>query len=320
MDTEALVYVDVEGQPTPVGRLWARMRRGRGSASFEYDEEWLAHAQRFALEPALPLGAGPFHTAADKPMFGAFGDSAPDRWGRALMRRAERREAERTGKTPSTLREIDYLLRVNDEARLGALRFAQTPGGPFLASDEAKPIPPLVELPRLLSAAEHVAGDSDSDEDLRLLLAPGSSLGGARPKASVRDKDGHLGIAVNQMTGDDQRVFYWQNLGRNLREASSYGTLISTTVLPWGYQNAVGRIGYDTNLDQLIVPHMDVSSLSIESGFDFVIPNVGIDSFVSFNFRDDANISLIMGFTATPDDYFVLGAKQSGQRRPYCQN
>jgi serine/threonine-protein kinase HipA len=110
-------------------------------------------------------------------------------------RRAERREAERSGKTPGTLREIDYLLRVNDEARLGALRFAQTPGGPFLASDKVKPIPPLVELPRLLSAAEHVTGDSDSDEDLRLLLAPGSSLGGARPKASVRDRDGHLAIA-----------------------------------------------------------------------------------------------------------------------------
>jgi hypothetical protein len=98
------------------------------------------------------------------------------------MRRAERREAEHTGKTPRTLREIDYLLRVIDEARLGALRFSQKPGGPFLAADEVTPIPPLVELPRLLSAAEHVVDDSDSNEDLRLLLAPGSSLGGARPR------------------------------------------------------------------------------------------------------------------------------------------
>ena len=218
MDTEALVYLDVDGQPTLVGRLWARMRRGRDSASFEYDEEWLAHAQRFALEPALQLGAGPFHTAADKPMFGAFGDSAPDRWGRVLMRRAERREAERTGKTPSTLREIDYLLRVNDEARLGALRFAQTPGGTFLASDEVRPIPPLVELPRLLSAAEHVAGDSDSDEDLRLLLAPGSSLGGARPKASVRDKDGHLAIAKFPHKDDELDAVRWEAVALRLAE------------------------------------------------------------------------------------------------------
>jgi serine/threonine-protein kinase HipA len=216
MNTEALVYVDVDGQPTLVGRLWARTRRGRDSASFEYDEGWLAHAQRFALDPALTLGAGPFHTAADKPMFGAFGDSAPDRWGRALMRRAERREAERSGKTPSTLREIDYLLRVNDEARLGALRFAQTPDGPFLASDKEKSIPPLVELPRLLSAAEHVTGDSDSDEDLRLLLAPGSSLGGARPKASVRDKDGHLAIAKFPHKDDELDTVRWEAVALRL--------------------------------------------------------------------------------------------------------
>jgi len=218
MDTDVFVYVDVDGQPTLVGRLWARMRRGRDSASFEYDEEWLALAQRFAVEPALPLGPGPFHTAADKPMFGAFGDSAPDRWGRVLMRRAERREAERTGRTPRTLREIDYLLRVNDEARLGALRFAQAPGGPFLASDEVKPIPPLVELPRLLSAAEHVVGDSDSDEDLRLLLAPGSSLGGARPKASVRDKDGHLAIAKFPHKDDDLDAVRWEAVALKLAE------------------------------------------------------------------------------------------------------
>jgi len=218
VDTEALVYVDLDGQPALVGRLWARMRRDRDSASFEYDEEWLTHAQRFALEPALPLGAGPFHTAADKPMFGAFGDSAPDRWGRTLMRRAERRAAERSGRTPRTLREIDYLLRVNDEARLGALRFALTPGGPFLASDEVMPIPPLVELPRLLTAADRVVGDSDSDEDLRLLLAPGSSLGGARPKASVRDKDGHLAIAKFPHKDDELDAVRWEAVALRLAE------------------------------------------------------------------------------------------------------
>jgi hypothetical protein len=88
------------------------------------------------------------------------------------------------------VREIDYLLLVDDEARQGALRFAEKEGGPFLADQDPRKIPPLIELPRLLSAAEHVMADKASDEDLRLLLAPGSSLGGARPKASVRDKDG----------------------------------------------------------------------------------------------------------------------------------
>jgi serine/threonine-protein kinase HipA len=134
------------------------------------------------------------------------------------MRRAERREAKRKGRTPRTLREVDYLLRVTDEARLGALRFAEKPGGPFLASDEVTPIPPLVELSRLLSAAERVADDSDSDEDLRLLLAPGSSLGGARPKASVRDKDGHLAIAKFPHKDDELDTVRWEAVALRLAE------------------------------------------------------------------------------------------------------
>ena len=218
MDTEVLVYVDLEGEPVQVGRLWARMRKGRDSATFEYDEDWLGRHDRFALEPALQLGPGPFHTSADKPIFGAIGDSAPDRWGRVLMRRAERRRAQRAGETPRTLREIDYLLMVNDEARQGALRFAREPGGPFLAANDVTPIPPLVELPRLLSAAENVVGNSDSDEDLRLLLAPGSSLGGARPKASVRDRDGSLVIAKFPHKDDEIDIVRWEAVALSLAD------------------------------------------------------------------------------------------------------
>jgi len=102
------------------------------------------------------------------------------------MRRAERRRADRQKSTPRALREIDYLLRVSDEARHGALRFAEEESV-FLAPSRQVPIPPLVELPGLLTASERVNEDTDTEEDLRLLLAPGSSLGGVRPKASVRD-------------------------------------------------------------------------------------------------------------------------------------
>ncbi len=216
MEKQVFVYVDLRGAPHLVGRLWGRVRKGKGSATFEYDDGWLAHADRFSLEPALKLGPGPFHTASDKPLFGAIGDSAPDRWGRVLMRRAERRRAERAGETPRTLWEIDYLLMVDDEARQGALRFAEREGGPFLAQHGATKIPPLIELPRLLSAAEHVMSDSDSDEDLRLLLAPGSSLGGARPKASVRDRDGHLAIAKFPHKGDEINTVLWEAVALTL--------------------------------------------------------------------------------------------------------
>lgn len=208
METETFVYVELSGKPHLVGRLWSRMRKERESASFEYADEWLGNQLRFALEPALTLDAGAFHT--DRAIFGAIGDSAPDRWGRVLMRRAERRRAEIEGRASRTLREIDYLLMVDDEARQGALRFSSKEGGPFLAQFGRKKIPPLVELPKLLSAAEHVLEDSESDEDLRLLLAPGSSLGGARPKASIRDRDGSLAIAKFPHEGDEINTVLWE--------------------------------------------------------------------------------------------------------------
>ncbi len=210
MDREALVYVDLDGRPHLAGRLWARAQKGRESATFEYDKTWLEHKERFSLEPALKLGPGPFHTAADVPMFGAIGDSAPDRWGRALMRRMERKQAEREGRVPRTLWEMDFLLLVDDEVRPGALRFAEREGGPFLREAGAKRIPPVVELPKLLAAAQRVIDEKETDEDLLLLLAPGSSLGGARPKASVREKNGSLAIAKFPRKDDQVNTVVWE--------------------------------------------------------------------------------------------------------------
>lgn len=210
MDREVFVYVDLDGKPHFVGRLWARVRKDKESATFEYAPSWLEQPERFSLEPALALGPGPFHTPGDLPMWGAIGDSAPDRWGRVLMRRMERRRADREKQTPRTLHEIDFLLLVDDEARQGALRFAEQEGGPFLREEGVKRIPPLVELPKLLSAAEHVLDDQDSEEDLRLLFAPGSSLGGARPKASIRENDGHLTIAKFPRRDDDFNAVLWE--------------------------------------------------------------------------------------------------------------
>lgn len=235
MDEEVFVYIDFDGELHLVGRLWARLRKGRESATFEYDKAWLAHPARFSLEPALQLGPGPFHTQVGKPLFGSIGDSAPDRWGRVLMRRAERRWAEQAGETPRSLREVDYLLRVNDEARQGALRFARQPGGPYLAYDNTHPIPPLIELPKLLSAAERVDGDSGSNEDLRLLLAPGSSLGGARPKASVRDKDNQLLIAKFPHVNDELNIVVWEAVALRLAEKAGI------PVPRWRLENSAGK-------------------------------------------------------------------------------
>lgn len=181
-DKEIFVSIQFGVETHLVGTLWCHQKNNRQSASFMYDHNWLKHPERFAIDPALQLTPGTFHTSESQLLFGAIGDSAPDRWGRVLMRRSENARAKANGETPRSLQEADYLLGVHDEARLGALRFSEHPNGPFLADDDKKSIPPLIRLPQLLGATERYLNESESYEDLRLLLLPGSSLGGARPK------------------------------------------------------------------------------------------------------------------------------------------
>ena len=214
MERRILVHVDLNGTPTLVGRLRVRVRGGGESASFDYDPDWLNHPRRFALEPALALGPGPFHTR--RALFGSIGDSAPDRWGRVLLRRDEVRRARHEGRAPRTLFESDFLLRVDDELRMGALRFSRSPDEPFLAEPRARRIPPLVDLGRLLAASTRVTRDEEGDDDLRLLLGPGSSLGGARPKAAVRDGDGGLAIAKFPHAADEYDIVLWEGVALSL--------------------------------------------------------------------------------------------------------
>ena len=214
-DQAVEVHFDLHGVPVLVGRLHVRTSRGREGATFLYAPEWLRHPERFALEPGLVLGAGPYHTEAGRALFGALGDSAPDRWGRNLLARVERRRARAERRAPQTLREVDYLLGVSDEIRPGALRFRLEAAGPFLAAGGGDAVPPLVELPRLLGAAGRVESESETAEDLRLLLAPGSSLGGARPKASVRDR-GRLYIAKFPSGQDGYDLVGWEAVALTL--------------------------------------------------------------------------------------------------------
>jgi serine/threonine-protein kinase HipA len=221
-DKRFLVHIDLEGETLPVGRIWVRSSKGRESATFEYDAAWLNEPRRFALEPALVLSHGPQHTAAGRRLFGAFGDSAPDRWGRLLIQREERRKAREENRAPRTLTEADYLMGVGDIARQGALRFSQSEGGPFLAAQVQ--IPPLVRLSALLNAALRITADRGSDEDLKLLLAPGSSLGGSRPKASIVDRDGSLAIAKFPQHGDLLPVNRWEAVALTLAAKAGIST------------------------------------------------------------------------------------------------
>jgi serine/threonine-protein kinase HipA len=191
--------------------------------SFEYHRDWLALSAHFSLEPAMKAGAGVFTPDRGREMFVSIGDSAPDTWGRRLMQRMERRSAKAEGRAVRTLTEADYLLGVADISRLGALRFCLSGEQEFQAPHAAG-IPPFIQLGRLLSVTERVLRDEETDEDLLLLFAPGSSLGGARPKASVADKDGHLAIAKFPKQDDDYRIETWEEVALTLADAAGIRT------------------------------------------------------------------------------------------------
>ena len=158
------------------------------------------------------------------PLFGSFSDSAPDSWGRILMRRYEAQLAKEKGQRPRTLNEIDYLLHVNDFARQGALRFKTEENDQFLWPGDLKAIPPLVRLSQLLSAAEKIIDAKEEDRDLQLLLIPGSSLGGARPKASVIDEAGNLAIAKFPKKDDVTNTVLWEAVALTLAKACGLNT------------------------------------------------------------------------------------------------
>src|SRR4051812_15879703 len=188
------VGVEIAGHEVLAGRLWSHRRRAAESATFAYDAGYLARVDAYALDPALPLVAGQQQTPQSSPIFGAFSDCAPDRWGRRLIDRAEQGRIQREGGAERSRGEIDYLLGVRDDLRQGALRFRDPETGVHLA-DEATGVPRVVELGALLHAAERLERDEASEAELRELLRGGSSLGGARPKAHVRATDGRVAIA-----------------------------------------------------------------------------------------------------------------------------
>jgi serine/threonine-protein kinase HipA len=217
------IHIDLDGTTRQVGLLRRHVSRRAETVTFEYDDAWLADNNRFSIEPALTLTRGVFPTPRNQEIFGSIGDSAPDTWGRRLMQRSERRLAEKEKRPVRTLTEADYLLGVADETRLGALRFRWTDSPTFQAPPRAG-VPALIELGRLLQITERILRDEETDEDLQLIFAPGSSLGGARPKASVVDQHGHLAIAKFPKETDDYSIETWEEIALRLADRAGIAT------------------------------------------------------------------------------------------------
>lgn len=184
-------------EPKIIGVLSAQQAKGKKAFSFEYDNDWLKTEQKFLLDPDIQLYGGPQYPN-QKENFGIFLDSMPDTWGRTLMKRREYHWAKVNNDKPRTLYDIDFLLGVYDESRMGALRFKTDPNGDFLDNNVNASCPPWSSIRELQNAA-HIFENDDENEEvdrwLSVLMAPGSSLGGARPKANILDLDKSLWIA-----------------------------------------------------------------------------------------------------------------------------
>lgn len=213
--TTVEVLVDDAGSTRLVGQAHVTRTRGAISTTFLYDPDYLA-SDGTSIDPALPLVSGAQHQSG---LVRAFADSAPDRWGRNLVEKAERARARDEGRAPRRLDDLDFLLGVSDDTRQGALRYRLPGGGSFLGKPSH--VPRLVSLPELLRASDELASDEDPSRAVKQLLDTGTTgLGGARPKASVRLDDGSLAIAKFPHGSDQWDVMAWEATALDLMETA----------------------------------------------------------------------------------------------------
>ena len=196
--TDIYVYAHWIGMPEPkcIGILGAQQAKGKKAFSFEYDRDWIHSKEQMLIDPDIGWYIGQQYPNK-KENFGVFFDSMPDTWGRTLMKRRAAQNT-RAGGKPTILYDIDFLLGVHDECRMGALRFKLDKEGPFLDDNRHSAIPPMSSIKEVQYAAKILESDEETEmvkKWLAILIAPGSSLGGARPKANVRDENGELWIA-----------------------------------------------------------------------------------------------------------------------------
>lgn len=222
MSKNIFVYGDWEslGQPTLIGILNADLLRGKEIFSFEYDTDWLKTQKFSFFDPDLQLYKGRQYTQQNKNLFGFFTDSCPDRWGRLLITRREAIEAREENRSPRKMLESDFLIEIQDISRMGALRFKTDKEGPFLADNAKYAIPIWTNIRELEQASYLLEKEDISLEEekkkLQMLIYPGSSLGGARPKATVQAPDGSLWIAKFPSRHDESDSGAWEMVTHEL--------------------------------------------------------------------------------------------------------
>lgn len=212
------VYDDFSAdQPILMGKLFVNVIKDGEAYSFEYEKDWLkGNKASFTLDPELMPYLGRQYPTG-KNIFGLFADASPDRWGRVLMNKRERITAQKEGRKPNKLYDSDYLLGVYDETRMGGIRFKLDQEGSFISDDKDTATPPWTTLRTLEEASRNYERDDGlSEKWLTQLIKPGSSLGGARPKATVVDTKGQLWIAKFPSRNDENDTGAWEMVVHDL--------------------------------------------------------------------------------------------------------
>jgi serine/threonine-protein kinase HipA len=284
--------------PRLMGTLGATPSRGKEIFSFEYHPDWLKDPDAQTLDPAIGLFGGTQYAPSETPNFGMFLDSCPDRWGRVLMRRREAQLARDEGRKERKLLESDYLLGVHDSHRMGGLRFRTTTDGPFLDNNQDVACPPWTSLRELEQISLQLEQDDAADNPdyarwLRMLIAPGGSLGGARPKAGVLDENGELWIAKFPSRRDEFDIGAWESVACKL--AGQAGIQVETS------KTAKFASDHHTFLAKRFDRTPDGGRVHFASAMTLLQRSDGDDSSSGVSYLDLAQLIIKSGYQADRD-------------------
>lgn len=297
MSTNVLcVYADFDwlDRPALVGHLLYDRIRGGECYGFEFDRDWLRYHGDIFFGDDLHSFAGRQYTAPGKDIFGCFSDALPDRWGRMLLMRREQIEARDQLRPVRRLTSFDYLCGIDDYSRMGGFRFSKDPGGDFINTGTEFKVPPLTGVGELMHAA-HEVERSELDNELpsrkwiAQLVHPGTSLGGARPKASVVDEDGHLAVAKFPSRKDDYDVGLWEHFAHVMARKAGINAADTRTLRGGNYRILLSRRFDRTETGRRIHFASAMTLLGVSDG-DNAANGFGYIDIVDFILRHGINV------------------------------
>lgn len=292
-----LVYADFDWLATPllVGELGYESLRGSESYSFKFDNEWLKKYGSLFLSADINNYPGQQYTKPDRDIFGCFSDALPDRWGRLLLKRREEIQATEEKRSIRTLSSFDYLKGIDDYSRMGGFRFKEKQGDEFINCDESLKIPPLTDVCYLVSASMEIEKSENLNrlpekKWIQQLIHPGTSLGGARPKASVLDADGNLCVAKFPSRNDDYDVSLWEHLSHLLARKAGVAAAQTSVILSGSKYHALLSKRFDrTTVGRRIHFASAMTLLGLTDGSDAQTGNGYLD-IVDFILQNCCNV------------------------------